>query len=159
MSREYIAKSLKRLREAQGLTADEVGVQVGKSGKTVNAWENNRGQPDAEILMRLGDIYQVDDILAEFHQIPRESRKHQFQYTKAEQNLIKQHRALDEHGKILVETILSLEYNRVVPKTKIQEIKKVLPTVARNKNTPEKALQYRKDFDLNDIEDESDGNF
>ena len=66
MSRESIAKALKRLREQSGLTADQVGAMVGKSGKTVNAWENNRGQPDAEILMQLCDIYNVGDILAEF---------------------------------------------------------------------------------------------
>lgn len=66
MSREYIANTLKRLREARGLTANEVGALVGKSGKTVNAWENNRGQPDAEMLIKLCDIYKVEDILAEF---------------------------------------------------------------------------------------------
>lgn len=66
MSRETIAKSLKRLREQSGLTADQVGAMVGKSGKTVNAWENNRGQPDAEILIQLCDIYKVDNILDEF---------------------------------------------------------------------------------------------
>lgn len=66
MSRESIAKVLKRLREQSGLTADQVGGMVGKSGKTVNAWENNRGQPDAEILMQLCSIYNVEDILAEF---------------------------------------------------------------------------------------------
>lgn len=66
MSREHIAKSLKRLREQSGLTANQVGDMVGKSGKTVNAWENNRGQPDAEMLMKLCDIYNVSNILAEF---------------------------------------------------------------------------------------------
>ena len=66
MSREYIASVLKRLREASGLTADQVGEMVGKSGKTVNAWENNIGQPDAEILMLLCEIYRVEDILATF---------------------------------------------------------------------------------------------
>ncbi len=66
MSRETIARVLKRLREQSGLTAEQVGIIVGKSGKTVNAWENNRGQPDAEILMQLCDIYKVGDILAEF---------------------------------------------------------------------------------------------
>lgn len=66
MSREIIAKQLKRLREQSGLTSNQVGALVGKSGKTVNAWENNRGQPDAEMLMKLCDIYNVSDILAEF---------------------------------------------------------------------------------------------
>ena len=68
MSREYNAQALKRLRENSGLTADQVGAMVGKSGKTVNAWENNRGQPDAEILIKLCDIYNVGDILSEFRE-------------------------------------------------------------------------------------------
>lgn len=67
MSREYIASVLKRLREKSGLTADQVGEMIGKSGKTVNAWENNRGQPDAEILMQLCSIYNVKNILNEFN--------------------------------------------------------------------------------------------
>ncbi len=66
MSRETIAKALKRLREQSGLTADDVGELVGKSGKTVNAWENNRGQPDVDTFFQLCDIYNVGDILAEF---------------------------------------------------------------------------------------------
>ena len=73
MSREYIARTLKRLRMEKGLTADQVGEMLGKSGKTVNAWENNRGQPDAEILMKLCDIYNVKNILSEFQ--PENSRK------------------------------------------------------------------------------------
>ena len=36
MGREQISKALKRLRENTGLTADEVGALVGKSGKVVN---------------------------------------------------------------------------------------------------------------------------
>lgn len=72
MSRETIAKALKRLREKSGLTATQVGEILGKSGKTVNAWENNRGQPDAETLMLLCDIYGVADILAEFREEPAE---------------------------------------------------------------------------------------
>ena len=50
MSREYIASVLKRLRAEQGMTADEVGEIIGKSGKTVSGWENARSQPDAEFL-------------------------------------------------------------------------------------------------------------
>lgn len=73
MSREFIAQKLRELRQKSGLTADEVGKKIGKSGKTVNAWENNRGQPDAEILIALCDIYEVDDILKEFRENKPES--------------------------------------------------------------------------------------
>ncbi len=69
MSRETIARVLRRLRLQSGLTANEVGEMIGKSGKTVNAWENNRGQPDADMLMCLCDVYNVKDILAEFREV------------------------------------------------------------------------------------------
>ncbi len=69
MSREAIAKTLRRLRLQSGLTASEVGALIGKSGKTVNAWENNRGQPDADMLMSLCDVYNVKDILSEFREV------------------------------------------------------------------------------------------
>ena len=72
MSREYIAQKLKELRLRSGFTSDEVGKRIGKSGKTVNAWEHNHGQPDAETLIALCDIYEVDDILSEF----RETKPH-----------------------------------------------------------------------------------
>lgn len=74
MSRELIAQKLKELRKDSGLTADEVGAKVGKSGKTVNAWENNRGQPDAEMLLLLCDIYNVEDILNEFREVKKEKQ-------------------------------------------------------------------------------------
>lgn len=74
MSREFIAKALKRMRENQGLTADQVGTMIGRSGKAVNAWENGRGQPDIEMLMLLCKIYKVGNILKEFQEYP-ESEK------------------------------------------------------------------------------------
>lgn len=62
MSRESIARVLKKLREKSGLTIDQVGQIIGKSGKTVSAWENARGQPDVDTLFLLCDIYKVDDL-------------------------------------------------------------------------------------------------
>lgn len=72
MSKQYIAEVLKRLRLESGMTADEVGALIGKSGKTVNGWENGRSQPDAEILLKLCDIYNVQDILNTFLEMKSE---------------------------------------------------------------------------------------
>lgn len=105
MSREYIAQTLKRLREQQGLTADQVGEMIGKSGKTVNAWENNRGQPDAEMLMQLCEIYKVDNILDEF----RENRQLAIADANREKVLIIGFRQLDNRGKELVEFMIQKE--------------------------------------------------
>ena len=66
MSKDYIGQTLKRLRNKSGLTADEVGTKIGKSGKSVNGWEHNRGQPDVDILIKLSEIYSVKNIIDEF---------------------------------------------------------------------------------------------
>ena len=94
MSREYIAATLKRLREQAGLTVYQVGDLVGKSGKTVSAWENNHGQPDAEMLMKLCEIYNVDDILNEFREIKK--KKDTFVLNSAEKKLILAYRSHPE---------------------------------------------------------------
>jgi transcriptional regulator with XRE-family HTH domain len=88
MSREFIAQKLKELRQKSKLTADEVGEKIGKSGKTVNAWENNRGQPDAEILIALCDIYEVDNILSEFREEKKEQIDQSFNLSDHEKNVI-----------------------------------------------------------------------
>lgn len=51
--RENIADGLKEFRKRSGLSADEVGAALGKSGKTIYAWETGRGQPDGDELIKL----------------------------------------------------------------------------------------------------------
>ncbi len=110
VSREYIARALKRLRETTGLKADEVGNMIGKSGKTVNAWENGRGQPDAEMLIKLCGIYKVDNMLAEFDET--NSIGNNSVFSQGEVSIIKKYRALDDYGRDMVDTVLDKEYKR-----------------------------------------------
>ena len=62
-ARMYMAAKLKEFRKARGLSTEEVGEAVGKSGKTVSAWEVGRGQPEADMLVQLCKLYgaQIDD--------------------------------------------------------------------------------------------------
>ncbi|SHJ86966.1 helix-turn-helix domain-containing protein [Hespellia stercorisuis] len=62
MVREELAKRLKYYREKNGMTVYEVGEAVGKSGKTISAWEVGRGQPDADMLILLCKLYHVRSI-------------------------------------------------------------------------------------------------
>ena len=48
-----IAAGLKAARKSAGMNVDEVGAALGKSGKTISAWEVGRGQPDADELIML----------------------------------------------------------------------------------------------------------
>lgn len=111
MSRDYIAATLKRLREKIGLTADEVGTIIGKSGKTVNAWENGRGQPDAEILIKLCGIYHVNNLLAEFDE---ENNLKKDAFSSHENEIIKKYRTLDEHGRKIIDFMIEEEYTRCI---------------------------------------------
>lgn len=64
-ARRKIARRLKQLRKERGVSVDEIGMAVGKSGKTVSAWEVGRGQPDADTMIRLCRLFDVD--IADFY--------------------------------------------------------------------------------------------
>lgn len=117
MSKKEIANTLKRLREQTGLTADEVGSKIGKSGKTVNAWENGRGQPDADVLIELCKIYKVDNILAEFNS----TLKSNYSLNHDEQNIINKYRELDEFGKKAVNVVIEVEIERMNSLKNVEE--------------------------------------
>ncbi len=61
-TRLIIAELLKKYREAAGLTLRQVEELTGKSYKTVGAWEKGRGQPDADMFLKLCDIYNVPSV-------------------------------------------------------------------------------------------------
>lgn len=60
--KEHISRTLKESREAAGFTVYQVGDLLGKSGKTISAWKNGRGEPDADTLLKLCGIYGIKDI-------------------------------------------------------------------------------------------------
>ena len=64
--RKLLAGKLREFRNRSGLTAKEVGEKIGKSEKTISGWEHGRGQPDADMLFLLCDIYEINNI-AEFY--------------------------------------------------------------------------------------------
>lgn len=57
--REVMARRLRLYRERAGMSGLEVGAAIGKSSKTVYAWESGRTQPDADTLIRLCRLYGV----------------------------------------------------------------------------------------------------
>ena len=64
--RKQLAGKLREFRLRAGFTAKEVGEKIGKSDKTVSGWEHGRGQPDADMLFLLCEIYKIKSI-AEFY--------------------------------------------------------------------------------------------
>jgi len=60
VSNNYIADRLRKLRKNAGLDVDTVGKGVGRSGKTVSAWEAGRNMPSADMLISICLFFGVD---------------------------------------------------------------------------------------------------
>lgn len=88
--RAQIAKNIKRFRTDCGMNIDEVGAAVGKSGKTVSAWEVGRGQPDADTLIELCKLFRVE--ITDFY-------GHEQQADDSEKSLLDLYRSMSPDGR------------------------------------------------------------
>ena len=89
MKNEMIAKVLKKYRKNNKLTVNEVAELLNERSltvatKTIYGWESGQAQPDADTLLVLCEIYNIDDILGTFGY----SNKKQFHITNHERELI-----------------------------------------------------------------------
>ena len=71
MKNENIAKVLKAYRKHNKLSVNEVAARLEQRSvpvapKTIYGWESGQTQPDADTLLLLCDIYQINDILNAF---------------------------------------------------------------------------------------------
>lgn len=71
MSREQIAEVLKQYRISRGLSVQQVCDWLASKGhnvkqKTLYSYESGHRQPDADVLMRLCELYEVENILEAF---------------------------------------------------------------------------------------------
>ena len=57
---KYIAKRIRELRKNANMDVDTVGEGIGRSGKTVSAWETGRNVPSAEMLIGLCRFFGVN---------------------------------------------------------------------------------------------------
>ena len=90
--RAILAAKLKECRQMAGLTIYEVGEKVGKSGKTVSAWEAVQGQPDAEMFIKLYYLYGMES-MSEFYGIKDKD------VPVDETELLNAYRKLNDNGK------------------------------------------------------------
>lgn len=96
-ARSILAAKLKEYRQKSGLTIYQVGEQIGKSGKTVGAWETGHGQPDAEMFIKLYYLYHMDS-MSEFYGIADKDNPQD------EVELLNAYRKLNDAGKATVLT-------------------------------------------------------
>lgn len=89
MKNAKIAQILKQYRKSNNLSVPEVAEllkekSVSVAVKTIYGWESGQTQPDADTLLILCDIYNIDDILSTFGYNDKKS----FNITKYEEELI-----------------------------------------------------------------------
>ncbi|MED4240987.1 helix-turn-helix domain-containing protein [Priestia megaterium] len=60
-----LSDQLQRLREEKNMSREELAQQINVSRQAVYKWENNKGYPDIQNLLRLSEIYEttIDELI------------------------------------------------------------------------------------------------
>ena len=104
----FVGEQIKKYRNIKGMTQQDIADALGESsGRVIYNWEKGIGRPDCDKLARLCDLLGVsaDELIGCKSMADRP--------TATEWNTIQKYRALDEHGKEVVDYLIDSEYKRV----------------------------------------------
>ena len=104
----FVGEQIKKYRNIKGMTQQDIADALGESsGRVIYNWEKGIGRPDCDKLARLCDLLEVsaDELIGCKSMAQRP--------TATEWNTIQKYRALDEHGKEIVDYLIDSEYKRV----------------------------------------------
>ena len=142
---------IKRLRFSRSLTQKELSEMVGVSETSIKCWESGSKKPSAQKIILLCKAFGVstDSLLGVNSNNTKENDVYNLLLTTSEKILIRNYRALDNHGKTVVETVCELEKKRMVEyapttetvivttkRSKIKEIPKYLTPIAAGYSVP-----------------------
>lgn len=105
-----IGKRIRELRESKGLTQSQLAELLGVTKSAVGNYELDLSGPKESVLYKLIDVLNCDANY--LFQDGINIKKKDFNISPKEQDHIKKYRALDEHGKDMVDTVLQKEYER-----------------------------------------------
>lgn len=103
-----IGTRIKMRREELGMTQPELACLIGVSKGSIGNYESGISRPNEDILIKLFSALNCDANYLYFDDI----NKSEDILDSGEKNIIKKYRALDEHGKDMVDTVLDKEYSR-----------------------------------------------
>ena len=104
----FVGEQIKKYRNIKGMTQQDIADALGESsGRVIYNWEKGIGRPDCDKLARLCDLLEVsaDELIGCKSMADRP--------TATEWNTIQKYRAIDEHGKEVVDYLIDSEYKRV----------------------------------------------
>lgn len=136
MSKTTLGQRLKIAREHKGLFQDKLAELIGvTSGKIISNWETGIAKPDADKIVKLCSVLGVSAAyMLDYYDNEKGT------VSDAEFNKLKTYRALDAHGKKMVDLAMECEYERL------------LETIAMNreepnpKHTPPKKGEHTRKF-------------
>lgn len=111
MSAKEIGKTLKELRLKANLSQKKAYEHVGVAQSTFSSWETGKAEPPTDILLKLCQLYKVDNILTAFG-YDGYNEDGSLLLNLKEIELIEKYRDLDPHGKDMVDTVLDKEHTR-----------------------------------------------
>ena len=109
----FIGEQIKKYRNIKGMTQQDIADALGESsGRVIYNWEKGIGRPDCDKLARLCDLLGVsaDELIG-----CKSMAQHP---TATEWTTLQKYRALDEHGKEVVDYMIDSEYKRVTALTR-----------------------------------------
>lgn len=104
----FVGEQIKKYRNIKGMTQQDIADALGESsGRVIYNWEKGIGRPDCDKLARLCDLLEVsaDELIGCKSMAQRP--------TATEWGTLQKYRALDEHGKEVVDYMIDSEYKRV----------------------------------------------
>ena len=118
----FVGEQIRKYRNIRGMTQQDIADALGESsGRVIYNWEKGIGRPDCDKLARLCDLLGVsaDELIG--------CRSMAGRPTATEWSTLQKYRALDEHGKEVVDYLIDSEYKRVrsaprKPKTRMLKV-------------------------------------
>lgn len=135
-------EKLKIARTNAGLKQAELAKQLNTTGNTISNWENNVSKPDLDMLSYICGVLNVKASFFLDAKIPDDH------FSLTELNMIKKYRALDAHGKEMVDFTLSKEYERTIAMIEQKQEREFVLMAAHNDNAedPEEQKKMRADL-------------
>ena len=130
---DTLGTRIKKYREFRNLTQKQLAEKLGESsGSVIYNWEKGIGRPDCDKLVRLCDVLDIsaDELLSCKSMAQRP--------TATEWTTLQKYRALDEHGKEVIDYLIEKEYVRSINnryKNKVKMLKLNCYTLAASAGT------------------------
>lgn len=112
MSVKDIGKTLKELRLSAHMSQKQAYEYVGVAQSTFSSWETGKAEPPTAILVKLCQLYKVDNVLTAFGYDGYNDDGSIYLNMK-EEEVIEKYRSLDDYGRETVDIILDRESRRI----------------------------------------------